>query len=113
MMCKQKVVDTLITKHQLACKRANSHCIYSKGVYEGSCIKCFALWHLNTYVKAGQDNDALADELVTKHKADCKQLNCKYTDKTYEEACIKCFAMSLDLQDIEEVNNSGQENKVL
>lgn len=96
MVCRE-VADTLVLKHQAACKRANSHCIYSQEIYEGSCIKCFALWWLNAYVKPGEDNNELADKLIAEHKAECRQIQkrCIYADKTYKEDCIECFILWL------------------
>lgn len=47
----EELANKLVKKHQLACRKANAHCIYSDKTYSQSCIKCFALWILDNYTK--------------------------------------------------------------
>lgn len=46
-----KLATELVEEHKLACRKANSHCVYSDKIYSESCIKCFALWLLETKPK--------------------------------------------------------------
>lgn len=47
----RELANKLVRKHQLACKTASHHCIYSNKTYSESCINCFALWILENYKK--------------------------------------------------------------
>lgn len=45
-----ELADKLVNEHKLACKKANSHCVYSDKTYSESCVKCFALWLLENKI---------------------------------------------------------------
>lgn len=52
-----KLANKLVEEHKLACRKANSHCVYSNKTYSESCIKCFALWLLDSYKDKLGDNN--------------------------------------------------------